>query len=971
VKLAKAAFPILFLTSLAGAAPTTAPSPHRVPAGYVIEQVAGEAQGVRFPMFATFDDRGRLFVTISSGGDLYAELQALKRSCHIRVLEDRDGDGTFEKSAVFAENLTMSMGVAWRDGKLYAADPPDLVTLEDTDGDGRADKRTVLLTGFGHQDNGSLHGLTFGPDGLLYMTLGQPDGYKLRRPDGTFLEGKSGALIRCRPDGSNPEVLSRGFENLVEVVFTARGEILGTCNWYQKPEGGIRDAIIHLANGGLYPYVPDVGTPLPVTGDPLPAVTKFPAVALSGLVLYRGEALREHGGATAELFSAQHNSRKVQRHVITQSGATFASADLDFVTSEHPDFHPSDVLEEADGSLLVIDTGGWYVQHCPTGKIRDSRAPGGIYRVRRKDKQPAPPARRPEDRTASYLAGAAEIGVLRRAAQGGDVDLAAASARGLGLKGEAGDVARLLGHADPSVRFAAAEALARCGTREQLPAVWHALALTRPEDRMLEHALINAAHHSAERADLDAALASEHPAVQKAALLLLDQPPRKGVPVEAVVQRLSSSDAGLRAAAAWVMRRHPEWAKEAAGQLRAWIADERLPDDREAVLADWVIGFAANAEVQRVVAAVSSPAMPDRRRAALLRGMAASGIHPLPAPWVAALRELISGQPASPSARLEALRTAAAVQVPELDAEIAKIAEDAGEPDDVRREAVRAVIARRPSLSPAAFDLLARQLAKETPAIDRLAAAETLARGKLTAPQLSQLLRATAGDALISPAVVLAAVARRAQENPPDADALSAYLADAVTRGWRPAEGEVDPLLRDLPADSARRVRQLLEEHRDTARARLDEYRPLLSGGRPDRGKAIFFGKTVACGACHRVGRDGGDVGPDLTKVGAIRSGGDLLESVLVPSSTFGQGYEPYSVTTKDGDVLVGTLERQDKPDSEQIVVRDSAGARHRLRRQDVKRLTRSPVSVMPEGLERGMTKEEFRDLLAYLQSLR
>ena len=70
------------------------------------------------------------------------------------------------------------MGIAWRNGKVYIPDPPDLLTYEDHDGV-PAD-RTVILTGFGHTDNGSLHGLTFGPDGLLYMTSGNPDGYRLR-----------------------------------------------------------------------------------------------------------------------------------------------------------------------------------------------------------------------------------------------------------------------------------------------------------------------------------------------------------------------------------------------------------------------------------------------------------------------------------------------------------------------------------------------------------------------------------------------------------------------------------------------------------------------------------------------------------------------------------------------------------------------------------------------------------------------
>src|SRR3954470_10353877 len=264
------------------------PSP-RVPPGFVVERAAAD-DAVRFPMFAAFDDRGRLFVAESSGLDLYSEIAAGTRNCRVSVLEDRDGDGRYESSRVFADRLVFPMGLAWRDGRLYVADPPDLVALDDTDGDGRADRRAAILTGFGHLDNGSLHGLAFGPDGLLYMTMGTPDGYRLRAADGSTLEGKSGALIRCRPDGSHPEVVCRGFVNLVEAAFLPAGDAIGTDNWYQEPAGGYRDALVHLVEGGLYPYVPDEGTPQPVTGEVLPAVARFPAVALSGLERYRGTA---------------------------------------------------------------------------------------------------------------------------------------------------------------------------------------------------------------------------------------------------------------------------------------------------------------------------------------------------------------------------------------------------------------------------------------------------------------------------------------------------------------------------------------------------------------------------------------------------------------------------------------------------------------------------------------------------------
>src|SRR5262249_57884347 len=88
-------------------------------------------------------------------------------------------------------------------------------------------------------------------------------------------------------------------------------------------------------------------------------------------------------GYRDNLFAALFNLQKVTRHVLTPEGATFATRDEDFLVSANRDFHPTDVLEDADGSLLVVDTGGWYKLCCPTSQLHKPDILGGIYRIRR------------------------------------------------------------------------------------------------------------------------------------------------------------------------------------------------------------------------------------------------------------------------------------------------------------------------------------------------------------------------------------------------------------------------------------------------------------------------------------------------------------------------------------------------------------------------------------------------------------
>ena len=89
-------------------------------------------------------------------------------------------------------------------------------------------------------------------------------------------------------------------------------------------------------------------------------------------------------GYRGNIFTTLFNTHKVVRSVVVRDGATLRTTESDFLVSDDPDFHPTDVLEDADGSLLVIDTGGWFRIGCPVSKVAKPDIHGAIYRIRRR-----------------------------------------------------------------------------------------------------------------------------------------------------------------------------------------------------------------------------------------------------------------------------------------------------------------------------------------------------------------------------------------------------------------------------------------------------------------------------------------------------------------------------------------------------------------------------------------------------------
>ena len=134
------------------------------------------------------------------------------------------------------------------------------------------------------------------------------------------------------------------------------------------------------------------------------------------------------------------------------------------------------------------------------------------------------------------------------------------------------------------------------------------------------------------------------------------------------------------------------------------------------------------------------------------------------------------------------------------------------------------------------------------------------------------------------------------------------------------------------------------------------------------RGQAIFNSARASCSGCHAIGYLGGNLGPDLTRIGQVRTERDLLESIVYPSASFVRSYEPYIVATKSGDDFSGVLRKD---------AADEVGARHRSKcrravaRNDIAEIRPGKVSVMPQGLNEQLTDQELVDLLAFLKATR
>ncbi|HUR45845.1 MAG TPA: HEAT repeat domain-containing protein, partial [Candidatus Saccharimonadales bacterium] len=134
-------------------------------------------------------------------------------------------------------------------------------------------------------------------------------------------------------------------------------------------------------------------------------------------------------------------------------------------------------------------------------------------------------------------------------------------------------------------------------------------------------------------------------------------------------------------------------------------------------------------------------------------------------------------------------------------------------------------------------------------------------------------------------------------------------------------------------------------------------------------GKAVFNDlKGLACVKCHKVSGQGGEVGPDLTSVGGKYNRSQIIEAILYPSKLILDGYQQTIVFTKDGDSLAGIVRGET---AEEVTLVDTEGKKHVFPKKTIETRKSSELSLMPEGLQVGLSKQDFSDVVSYVETLK
>ena len=336
----------------------------------------------------------------------------------------------------------------------------------------------------------------------------------------------------------------------------------------------------------------------------------------------------------------------------------------------------------------------------------------------------------------------------------------------------------------------------------------------------------------------------------------------------------------------------------------------------------------------------------------------------LPASWTDALRSCLTSD--EPTLVAQSVATVSERGLPGFEDLLSHLATNEEATPSLRIAAAAAALAGLDATPTLLFGYLLEQCRSSSASFDRLAAAQAIGKAPLSGDQLGQL-----ADAVRDAGPVELPLLVKPFENCADAAAGEKLVASLKTSsGTSSLSAEsLSHLFDGFPEEVRKASEPLVESATAGVKdrgARLKAMMETFVGGDPLHGRDIFFSQRALCSACHRIDNQGGNVGPNLSSIGKIRMPRDLLEAILFPSASFAREYEPYSVLTAEGKTYAGVISRKTV---QAVYLRGVDRSEIRIDRADIEMIQPSAISVMPQGLDKLLSENEIRDLVAFLSS--
>jgi putative membrane-bound dehydrogenase-like protein len=940
--------------------------------GFRVELAAAEPEIVD-PVSLCFDERGRMFVCEMIGYPNGGVGTGDESRGRIRMLTDTDGDGYYETSVVYAEGLRFPMGVVpWKNGIIVAV-APDIRYLEDTTGDGKADKTTILYTGFNLANIQQLvNSLQWGYDGWVYGVAGNNGGtiQSVEKPDApaVVLQARG---FRFRPDvPASLEPTSGGGQ------YGLTSDEFG--HWFTNTNSQHLRQIVfpdHYLRRNPVATVPAVTIDIPDHGAACKVfrISPFEAWRVERTTRRAGGADAKRFAATelvpggfvtsacsplvytANLFSEEFRgnvfvcdpaNNLIHRDILEPNGSVFVAKrgdiDCEFLASTDNWFRPVHLSIGPDGSMYVLD---FYREVIETPlslpddikeKLNlESRGRGRIWRV-------VPEGmKRPELPTFSTEKLAEQLrhpnSWVRQTAQ-----------------------RLILQHRPESIADEIAKHIMNVAGTPLLPVTLTTLnELDALTDDLIENALVDS-----------------QPGNREVALRLAEPRLASSVRLQQAVVKLTDDPSMM------VRFQVALTAGDMPDQLRTQVLSRLLSQPVDTWMQSAVIASAGQSIVPLIEELAKTAAQSDTdvatyypvltRAAAmvggsghdaeiveLLRLVNRNGENYADLALLEGLGQGMRGKSRSllvwltkPPAEATAITTNAVKRL--VDA--SQLVQEEGAKPEARLAAARVLAYAAPEV---AIPALAAVLGPQSPPDLQIAAVRSV--GAHAVPDVTKRLLAVWPS--VAPSV-RREILEQLLARPERVQKLLDAIENNVVR-----TSEIDPIrVAQLRKSTNLEIRSRADklfagEMNADRQAIIEKYNVVRElKGDARRGHAVF---KAQCAACHKLGSDGYEVGPDLRAVTSGKSTDDLLAAILDPNREVDERYMNYQLNTLDGRTLTGII-TGDAPNT--ITLRRADGSEDTVLRADIESLRSTGLSLMPEGLEKTIAPREMADLLAFLR---